>query len=140
MKNRAGFATWLLVSLYPLSLALFTGAVLVDVVYARLLANPVDLATDGMFRNVSDLLLKVGLLVFLIGCAAIAAAWQAEKARLLFIVSLFVLFTLEFMLPVLFMGIGPFFGAMLRITVNVSAATLAMLGLYQYTVSGHAPV
>ncbi len=56
----------LIVSLYSLLIAVFCGAFICDIVYSRLVANIVSVsARDALFRNVSDLLLEIAVLVFL---------------------------------------------------------------------------
>lgn len=136
----------LVVSLYPLSVAAFAGAVIVDVLYSRLLANASSLAERvALLHNVSDILLKLGLLVFLFGIAAIFAAWHDKRALALFVISLFVLFPLEFLIPVILAqqfrlaAVGPLFGPAIRILVNMLAAALAIIGFYRYARSRRVP-
>lgn len=140
-------ATWLLVSLYPVCLAVFSGAIIADIAYSRLLTNALSVQErDGIFRSISDLLLWIGLLVFLAGGTAILAAWHVKHTRVLFMVSLFVLFALEFLLPVLFMrqlqasAIGTLLGPTIRVVVNLLATGIAIVGFRQYTISQRASV
>ena len=87
------------VLLYPLLIAIFFGAVLLDVVYSHLLTVVQDAGqTSSVFRQVSDALLQLGFLSVLAAIVSISLSWQFPAARNYFIISL-VLIAFEFLLP-----------------------------------------
>lgn len=146
MTSRMHTAMFFLVSLYPLLIAVFFGAVIIDIVYSRWLANAASLTeTNALFRNISDVLLLIGFLVFLSGVAAILAAWRERQAQVLFLVSLFVFFALEFLLPIVFMQqlklatAGLPLGPAIRLLANILAAAFAIMGFYKYAQSRQTP-
>jgi len=132
---------YFLVLLYPLMIAIFFGAIVVDIVYSHLLASTSSLPeVNALFRQVSDVLLEIGLLVFLSGIAAIFAAWDQKQAQVLFMISLFV-FAFEFLLPVVFMQVlgvaasGSLLGPTIRVLVDMLATAFAIVGLHEYVQS-----
>jgi hypothetical protein len=146
MTGRTHTTMFFLVSLYPLLIAVFFGSVIIDIVYSHLLANALSLSErNALFRDVSDVLLEIGLLVFLSGSAAILAAWHEKQAQVLFIVSLFVFFASEFLLPVVFMqqlrvaAVGLLLGPTIRVLANILAAAFAIMGFHKYAQSRHPP-
>jgi len=78
----------LLGGIYAWSLAVFLGAVLLDIVYSTLLED-VDgfLAGPSVYSEVADFLLLVGALTLLFALAAIVVSWDVRPARNLFLVS-----------------------------------------------------
>ena len=144
MSNRTYASMFFLVSLYPLLIAVFFGAVVIDIAYSRTLAASLP-GRDALFRGVSDILLQIGFLVFVSGCAAILAAWRERQAQVLFLVSVIVFIAFGFLLPIAFMqqlgaaGMGSALGPTIRISVNLLAAALAIMGFYKYARSRQAP-
>jgi hypothetical protein len=91
--------TLLIAGVYPLLLAVLTGAAWLDGVYARALhATFREAALHGLFSTVSDALLLLVGLALLAGVAA--SIFSSGRARVLCVVSLGVL-TLELVLPAL---------------------------------------
>ena len=115
-----------------LGAAVFFGAVVIDIAYSRSLGASLP-GKDALFRGVSDIMLQIGFLVFVSGCAAILAAWRERQAQVLFLVSVTVFIAFGFLLPIAFMqqlgaaGMGSALGPTIRISVNLLAAVFAIL-------------
>ena len=127
------------VLLYPLLIAIFFGAVLLDVVYSHLLTVVQDAGqTSSVFRQVSDALLQLGFLSVVAAIVSISLSWQFPAARNYFIISLVILIVFELLLPGMIMAlaiqsqtiqsIGPWF----RITINFTAAVFGFMALRFY--------
>ena len=135
-KDQAGFGS-LLAGFYAWVVTVLFGAVLLDIVYARLLKDvPGASAGTAVFSEVSDVLLRIGFVTVLAAFGAVAASWRSAAARNLFIASLLFL-ALEFFLP---MFASPFIesverldlGPWLRVIPTGLASILALAGLYNY--------
>jgi len=128
----------LLSGCYAWILAVFLGAVLLDIVYASLL-DAVEGFRAGPFvySEVSDFLLFLGALTVLFALAAIVLSWPVTSARNLFLASVLLLVGFEFLAPLLLFpvlrssqgssapGLGPF----IRLAPTALASLLAFAGL-----------
>jgi hypothetical protein len=140
LTARSGPPVGTLVSsgLYAWLLAAFSGATLLDIVYAgqRARGDPAQLA--HLFAEASDFLLELGAVTLLAGLATVAAAWRWRTARFLLASSVIILALLLVAAPmasalvggldeVFRLGIGPW----LRLgSVGLASAT-AFIGLGQ---------
>ena len=127
------------VLLYPLLIAVFSGAVLLDIFYSHLLDSSFNAPqTVTVYREVSDALLQLGFLAVISAIVSIAISWQHRAARNYFIISLVILIVFELLLPGMIMAlaiqsqtiqsIGPWF----RITINFTAAVFGFMALRFY--------
>jgi len=137
-----------IVLLYPLLIAVFSGAVLLDIIYTRLLGSSINAPQAvAVYRGVSDALLQLGFLAVTSAIVSIALSWQHRTARNYFITSLAILIAFEFMLPVIimplanesqaFQSVGPW----LRMMINFIAMAFGFVALrfyFQSTCSGSA--
>jgi len=128
----------LLGTIYAWILAVFLGAVLLDIVYSTLLKD-VDgfLAGPSVYSEVSDFLLILGALTILFALAAIVVSWDVGSARNLLLASSLLLVGFEFLVPmVLFpvlrsssgssiLGLGP----LIRLVPTALASLLAFAGV-----------
>lgn len=128
----------LLAGIYAWILAVFLGAVLLDIVYSTLLED-VDgfLAGPSVYSEVADFLLILGALTILFALAAIVVSWDVGSARNLFLASTLLLVGFEFLAPVvlfpllrssqgsLVLGFGPF----IRLVPTALASLFAFAGL-----------
>ena len=119
------------VGLYAWIVSVFIGAILVDMLYAKLVP-----AATGAFSQVSDFLLLFGFVTVLAGLVAITISWKSKIARTLIIASLLAL-SLEILLPILFSQLINnaqlnFIGPWLRIIPVGLASILAFVGLDNY--------
>jgi hypothetical protein len=85
--------------LYAWSVAVFFGAVLLDVVYSHLLDNASEPVAQSVYGEVSDVLLILGAFSVIAALAAIGFSWSIRSATYLFATSLAVLL-FEFIGPV----------------------------------------
>ena len=120
---------FLLPGIYAWITAVFFGSILMDVLYARLLAHFTDTsAITTIFSDVSDMLLRLGFILILSALAAIISCWNCTRARNYLIASLFI-FSFEFSLPIIFpylkTSLGPFW---IRLFVIGTASILAFIG------------
>ena len=75
-------------ALFTLMVAINFGAMLLDIVYARLLsANPPSDGIAEIFQKVADSLLSLWVWVLLTGIAATIWNWQNKSTRILFLAS-----------------------------------------------------
>ncbi len=121
----------LFVGLYAWIVTVFIGAILVDMVYAKL--GP---AGTRVFSEMSDFLLLFGFVTVLAGLVAITISWKSKIARTLIIASLLAL-SLEIVIPILFSQLIHnaqinFIGPWLRIIPVGLASILAFVGLDNY--------
>lgn len=125
-------------------MAAFSGAVLLDIVYASVLSDTLTASQKTVvYSHVSDALLKMSFFVFLAAGASILSSWRESAARNLFIVSVLLFFGFEFLTPTILMpslrqadsgaGIGPW----IRILAHAIAVTIGLLGLWRYEQSAH---
>jgi hypothetical protein len=123
--------------LYAWSLAIFLGAVLLDIVYSGLLEGVGGcLDLSAVCTEISDFLLIPAALAVVLSLAAIAVSWHVASARNLLLASLVLLVGFEFLLPmVLFPALrtsaGPFIaglGPWIRLVPTASASILALAG------------
>jgi len=125
------------VGFYAWISATFFGGILLDIVYFKLLSDGLNvLESTGVFSEIADALLCLGVVVVLAACGAIAASWKSRTTRSLLIASLLMLI-LEFVTPVFFSWLIPdtqnySFGPWLRLTLSGLASLLAFLGLQAY--------
>lgn len=124
------------VGLYAWLTAVTAGALLLDVLYARLLARTLSSAeAAAVLSTVSDALLPVGVVLIVAAIAAIGLSWNAAVVRNLLIASLLIAL-FEFAGPIL---LGPFrapieaadLGPILRLIPIALASLLALLALHQ---------
>jgi hypothetical protein len=137
MKPKQTGLRSLLAGSYAWMVAVFSGAILLDVVYANRLDDLLATAERAsLFAGISDLLLLVGAATVLAALTAIAVSWPSKSAMILFIASLTAL-SLEFMLPVFAapflniiqeLGAGPW----LRLLPVGLASILAIAALQRY--------
>jgi hypothetical protein len=121
----------LLVGFYAWIVAVSCGAILLDVVYARLAA---DVVTD-----VRDLLLGIVAVTIVAGVGAVAAAWTFAAPRYLLLASV-VLVVVEPLVPALLSGVvrdaegalGVAIGPWIRIGGSGLASVLAFFGLWAF--------
>jgi hypothetical protein len=128
----------LLGGIYGWILAVFLGAVLLDIVYSRLLED-VDgfLAGPSVYSEVADFLLLLGAVTILFGLAAIVVSWDVKSARNLFLASSMLLIGFEFLaplvlFPVLRSSTGSYilgFGPWIRLVPTALASLLAFAGV-----------
>jgi len=86
--------------MYAWSTAVFFGAVVLDIVYSRLLRDAVGSGpASSVYREVSDFLLLLGAFPLLAALLAIGVSWRVPRARNLFPISL-VAVASEFFVPV----------------------------------------
>jgi hypothetical protein len=124
--------------IYAWILAVFLGAVLLDIVYSTLLEDVAGFrAGPSVYSEVADLLLILGALTVLFALAAIVVSWGVRSARNLFLVSLALLVGFEFLLPVVLFpvlrtsqgssvfGLGPW----VRLVPTGLASLLALAGV-----------
>lgn len=134
--RRESHSSPLLVGLYAWLAAAFTGAILLDVVYFRLLEGVLTAAAAAdVFATVSDALLPAGFLLLVAALGALALSWSAPLVRNLLLASLIAL-SGELILPLLFARSVAalerlYFGPLLRLTPAVAASLLALVALYQ---------
>jgi hypothetical protein len=127
----------LVAAVYAWILAIFVGAVLLDIVYSGLLEGVGGcLNLPAVYSEVADFLLIPGSLAVLSGLAAIVTSWHVRLARNLFLASLVLLVGFEFLLPVFlfpalrtsagpsFLGLGPW----IRLVPTALASILALAG------------
>ncbi len=108
----------------------FFGAVLLDVVYARLAPE-----AETAFAEAADFLLCIGGVTVLAAIGAIAFSWGSSGARNCFMASLAALL-LEFLAPVFLSPLvqeaqGSVALAVMRVAISGSASVLAFVGLHQ---------
>ena len=77
--------------MYAWIVAIYFGAILLDVVYSGLLDNSVGSGVQVVYSEVSDLLLLLAGFVVFVGLLAIGFSWDASVARNLFTMSLLVI-------------------------------------------------
>lgn len=135
VKAQSGLPS-LVAGFYAALVALFSGAILMDIVYARRLSDLLGAAERApLFAGIADLLLLVGFFAVLAAIGAIAASWRSKRAMLLCIASLFAL-SLEFLAPFfiapfLRQADAPHLGPWLRVLPAGAATLLAILAVYQ---------
>jgi hypothetical protein len=121
-----------LIGLYVWILTVFCGMILLDIVYSRLIPQAATAQS-----TISDLLLLIWLVVFVLVILAILLSWKLHSVRTLFIVSLFFLL-LELLIPLIFSRIGqttigyeirPFF----RIIPTGLASILSFAGMNKFS-------
>ncbi len=85
---------------YVWSISVFFGAVLLDVVYSRLVQTSVSGGKESsIFHDVSDFLLLIGGVMVLSGFIAVVSSWNVPASRNLFALSLLVVGGSEIVLP-----------------------------------------
>jgi hypothetical protein len=128
----------LLGAVYAWLLAVFLGAVLLDIVYSTLLEDVEDfLAGPSVYSEVADFLLILGALTILFALAAIVVSWDVGSARNLFLLSSMLLVGFEFLVPIVLfpvlrsspgsaiLGLGP----LIRLAPTALASLLAFAGV-----------
>jgi hypothetical protein len=80
---------------YSWTITIYFGAVLLDVVYSRLLNSSLGTGAQAAYNEVSDLLLLIGGFALLAGFLAIGLSWDVPAARNLFATSLLVVLVPE---------------------------------------------
>jgi hypothetical protein len=128
-------ARYLLTGVYAWILAVFLGAVLLDIVYANLLEDVAGFrAGSSVYSTVADFLLLLGGLAILLAVAAIVASWEAQSARNFLLGSLLLLVGFEFLAPMVLVAVfrnvqAPVeFGPLLRLVPTAVASLLAFSG------------
>ena len=139
MKRMPNKAADIGVLLYPLIIAIFCGAVLLDTVYSHLIDNVLDTAQAAvLFAEISDALLQLGALAVVAAIVAIALSWRLPAARIFFILSLAVLIAFEFLLPPILLSllkqsqVMHALGPWLRILFNLVVVGLGFQALRLY--------
>jgi hypothetical protein len=128
----------LLASIYAWILAVFLGAVLLDIVYSTLLEDVEGfLAGPSVYSEVADFLLILGALTIIFALAAIVFSWDVGSARNLFLASSLLFVGFEFLAPVVLfpvlrssqgssvLGLGP----LIRLVPTALASLLAFAGV-----------
>jgi hypothetical protein len=119
----------LAVGLYAWVAAVSFGAVLLDIVYSRLVAE-----ARTAFAEEADFLLLVSAVTIVAAFGAIVLAWNAKAARNLCIASLVIvvsgLFAPVLLSPYL-QGAGSSLGTGIRLAISGLASLLAFLGFYK---------
>jgi hypothetical protein len=128
----------LLAGAYAWMLAVFLGAVLLDIVYSGLLKDANGfVAASVVFSEVADFLLMLGAFTILSAFAAVVLAWDVGSARNLFLASSLLLIGFEFLVPVILfpilrsaqgsalLGLGP----VIRLLPTALASLLAFAGV-----------
>lgn len=123
--------------IYTWLAAVYFGAILIDIIYARILNQPgitADLAI--VFRSISDVLLLAWTLVIFAAVVACVLSWTSKPARYLFMTSL-AIFVLELLTPQVISISGlsgqlPEARWLFRLLFSGLAAWLALLGLISY--------
>ena len=128
----------LLADIYAWILAVFLGAVLLDIVYSSLLEDADSfVASPYVYSEAADFLLILGALTILFALAAIVVSWEVASARNLFLASSLLLVGFEFLAPVVLfpvlrssqgssvLGLGPF----IRLIPTTLASLLAFAGV-----------
>jgi hypothetical protein len=121
----------LVAGLYTWAVTVFFGAVLLDVVYSRLVP-----AAETAFAEVADFLLLVGVGTVLAALGAVVVSWRFRIPRDLFVASLAVI-SLEFLVPLLLPQLlrevqGSALASGIRILISGSASVLAFLGFFEF--------
>jgi transcriptional regulator with XRE-family HTH domain len=81
----------LLIGLYAFAAALSFGFVILDQIYAYLIENQIAASDSAfVFSEVADFLLQFSLLVTLVACIALAAAWAYPRVRNLLLASILI--------------------------------------------------
>jgi hypothetical protein len=119
------------VTFYAWVVAISFGAVIIDIMYARLAPG-----IETAFSEVADFLLLLYAVAILVAIVAIGLSWHLNAARNLFIVSLAIIF-LGLLLPVflspLFRGdLGPALGTGIRMALSALTSILVFMGLHQF--------
>lgn len=103
MKVLLDFIRYLLAGLYAWIVSVYSGAILLDIVYARFASDVLKPSeTTTLFSHVADLLLFIGMLAVLFAICAIVSSWNLRSARNLFIASILLFASIEFLTPILF--------------------------------------
>lgn len=127
------------IPLYVLLLTAFSGAIFLDIFYSRSLSfssSPAE--RDGIFRSVSDMLLKIGFVVFLSGGAAIFAAWNERRTLVYLLASVLTFSAIEFLAPIFMLGplkgneLGLSLGPVIRVFGQLAAVLFAATGLERF--------
>ncbi|MBI4739668.1 hypothetical protein HY772_09100 [Candidatus Woesearchaeota archaeon] len=138
MKTITSNWRYLLVGLYTWIVTIFFGAILLDVVYAKIAVSvlkPSETAT--LFSKAADFLLLIGALTILAALGAIGSSWRLGSARNPFIASLVVV-ALEFLTPMLFfpllqqiqINLGLNVSPWIRLSASALSSILAFVGLW----------
>lgn len=139
MRHSRGLAG-LVAAAYAWILAVFLGAVLLDIIYSSLLQE-VDAFEAGpsVFSEVSDFLLMLGALTIAAALAAVVVSWAVRSARRMFLASVVLLVGFEFLAPVVLfpvlrgsqgssvLGLGP----LVRLVPTGVASLLAFTGFLE---------
>ncbi len=118
----------LVVGLYAWLTTASFGAVVLDILYARLAPE-----SRSAFAEVADLLLLITAVTILAALGAIGLSWNSNGARSCVIASLVVVVS-GFSVPVLFspyLGAGSSLGAALRLGISGVASLLALVAFYK---------
>ena len=120
-----------LIGLYVWVLTISFGMTLLDILYARLVPE-----ANSAFSKVSDFLLLVSLVTFLLAIAAIAFSMQSKTARN-YLVTSQLISLLAFLMPAFFslLGLntpGLSIGPWLRITSGGTASIVAFIGMVHF--------
>lgn len=125
----AGLYTWIVTT--------FSGAILMDIVYSKVMSNSLEPSkTAAMFSEAANFLLFIGGVALLFGILTISRLWRSGSARNLFIASLFFVMV-EFLAPILFLSLiqrvqvslGFNLGMWIRLIACTLASVLAFVGL-----------
>ena len=123
---------------YAWSISVFFGAVLLDVVYSRLVQTSVSGGKESsIFHDVSDFLLLIGGVMVLSGFIAVVSSWNVPASRNLFALSLLVVGGSEIVLPNILLpvlrtsagSVVPSLASLLRLLPILLASFLAIVGL-----------
>jgi hypothetical protein len=120
----------LVVGLYAWLMAVAFGAVLLDIVYSRLVPE-----ATAAFAEVADLLLLIDGAAILVALVALGLTWTSRLARSLVVASLIVVlfgFSAPPLLGPLLRDAGPVAGALTRIGLGALSSLLAFVGAYAY--------
>jgi len=140
MKAPLDFIRYLLAGLYAWIVSIYFGAVLLDIFYSRLALDVLRPSeTSVLFSRVADLLLFMGMLAVLAAVCTIASSWNLRSARNLFIASILLFASIEFLMPILFSLLkqtlqtnpGLNIGTWIRFISSGLSSILAFTGLWK---------
>lgn len=119
--------------IYAFLTAMNFGAMILDIIYARMLSNnPPQQGASVLFVEVADSLLTLNLLVLLAGLVALSFIWEFKNVRLLFLSSIVLSIVIPLML-VPFVDVTQdvsLMGSIFRLLVNSVVAGLVFKGMW----------
>ena len=140
MKVSLDFIRYLLAGLYAWIVSVYFGAILLDIVYSRFASDVLKPSeTTAMFSQVADLLIFMGMVTILAAICAIVSSWNLHSARNLFIASILLFASIEFLVPILFSwliqtvqtNLGLNIGTWFRFISSGLSSVLAFAGLWK---------